>query len=98
MKHKLTMVVLATLAGCASYDLSINASFEPVPDGFRYRNIADKIYPPNSREAELKRYDRLNQFLAETGQCPNGYLIRSRTPVRKTRGGIYDIFYVGVCT
>ncbi len=93
---------LLGLCACANYDLSTNAAFKPTKEGFEYTNIADSVYPVNDNEAERQRLARLDQFILDTGICPNGYEMTSRNAVSKfapnaVSAGIFDVHYIGVC-
>jgi hypothetical protein len=75
--------------------------FTAVDGGFKFRAIADAGYPEGSANGEAWRMKWLEQRLAETRTCPNGYTITSREAVLQstgTLGSIYDVYYRGRCT
>jgi hypothetical protein len=91
---------LALLAGCAFFHKPESTQFDAVDGGFEFRAIADAAYPEASANGEAWRMKWLEQKLAQTGTCPNGYTITAREPVlfsTGSLGSIYDVYYEGRC-
>ncbi len=89
------------IGGCELLSKPESTHFEAVNGGFAFRAIADAAYPEASPNGEAWRMRWLNQRLAETGTCPNGYVITSRKPALLSTGAlgsIYDVYYQGRCT
>jgi hypothetical protein len=100
----MTVMIAAALsmlaAGCAFLHKPESTHFDAVDGGFEFRAIADAAYPEASANGEAWRMKWLEQRLAQSGTCANGYTITSREPVLFSTGAlgsIYDVYYEGRC-
>ena len=94
----LSIALLA--AGCAYLHKPESTQFDATKDGFEFRAIADAAYPEGSANGEAWRMKWLEQRLAQSGTCPNGYTITSREAKHLSTGSlgsIYDVYYEGRC-
>lgn len=98
---KCALVAVAVIAGgCGALSKPESTDFRAVSGGFKFRAIADAAYPETSDNGEAWRIRWLEQKLAKTGICPNGYEIISRETERLSTGAlgsIYDVYYEGRC-
>lgn len=97
-------ILVIALSGCEDYDLrSTNASYlEPMGETgtYRWKTIADAVYPVNGPDAEAARLRQLRKVLDLNFACPNGYVVENRQATRKVDGvlgDIYDVFYTVRC-
>ncbi|MFO1175358.1 MAG: hypothetical protein U1E48_09155 [Paracoccaceae bacterium] len=104
MKKAAAPILFAlSLIGCADYDLRISSSsLEPTdhPGEFRWRTIADAVYPINSAKAEALRMAQLRKVMDLNASCATGYAVKDRVATRKVNGAIgdiYDVFYTVQC-
>jgi len=96
----LTIAVPFPIGACEYLHKPESTQFDAVRGGFEFRAIADAAYPEASANGEAWRIRWLEQRLAETGTCPDGYTITSRKPVPLSTGSlgsIYDVYYEGRC-
>jgi hypothetical protein len=103
MKQLLLTIALLvpSLGGCEYLHKPESTRFDAVKGGFEFRAIADAAYPEHTANGEAWRMKWLEQRLAQTGTCPNGYEITAReTELLSTGalGSIYDVYYEGRCT
>lgn len=95
------LVGLTALSGCTFGDDSEPTKLESLPENefkFEVRENADG--PVIEEEAEAARIAQLEQYLAEQGLCPNGYVIKERFPVvaeDDPLGQEHVIVYHGTC-
>ncbi|MBR9765431.1 MAG: hypothetical protein GYB53_18385 [Rhodobacteraceae bacterium] len=99
-----SILIVMMIAGCEEHDLrGTNASYlEPLEQSgsYRWKTIADNIYPVNGEKAEAARLRQLGEALRINSACSNGYDITDRQATMKREspwGGIYDVFYTVRC-
>jgi hypothetical protein len=94
------LAIIATVAGCASYDLRVDDELRPEgADRYTWRTIADAAYPIDSANAERKRLDQLAVVMRIQGGC-EGYTVTSRAATKQSNGllgDVYDVFYGVQC-
>jgi hypothetical protein len=96
------LAAFLTIAGCADYDLRALSTLEPTgePGQFRWKTIADAVYPENSPKAEQLRLAQLGKVMGLNADCMRSYIVENRTATRKVdglAGDIYDVFYTVRC-
>jgi membrane-bound lytic murein transglycosylase MltF len=103
MRNIAHLSAIIFVVGCADVDLRVNnSSLEPTGTAgeYRWRTIADAIYPESSKEAEAIRIEQLHKVMMLNSACAKGYEIKDRAATRKSQGAlgdIYDIFYIVQC-
>lgn len=101
IRTAMTAAAAMLLASCTSYDQRMATNFMPLEDGkWRYQTFADAVQPLERASAEAYRMEMLEIWLGENNLCPAGYTIISKQPVKRSSGGlgdIYDVYYEGAC-
>lgn len=99
-----TATILVALTGCEGHDLrgASTSYLEPIdaPGQYRWKTIADTLYPIDSASAEAARKRQMEEALRLNAACPNGYVVENRQATRKVDGllgDIYDVFYTIRC-
>lgn len=101
MKFIIGATIPLMLLGCASYDLATSSTLEPIDDDtYRWRTLADNIYPVSSQRAEAQRLEQLGKVMSLN--CPGtAHVIEDRKTTKKIDSGIgdgiYDVFYTVRC-
>ncbi|WP_339774223.1 hypothetical protein [uncultured Thalassospira sp.] len=76
MRTLIAVAIIASLAGCTTYDRARASNFEPLPDG-KFRFQADKLYPYTDQDL----IGWLETSLKENNYCPSGYEITDKKEV-----------------
>ena len=102
LRPLIILICLGTLCGCESYDRTVQTDFVSQGQTFKYKAPGDTVYRIDTDEGEKSRMRMLETWLKLNNQCPNGYVIISRTPIRRfqytiTGLGGWDVYYEGRC-
>jgi hypothetical protein len=104
MRMAFSLALVVTLSACASIDRNVTQFVPPEqPDGiFKFKAFADIVYPLDTEYGESTRMQWLGEWLRLNAQCPAGFSILSRTPVRRggnpeSSGAAFDVYYEGRC-
>jgi hypothetical protein len=94
------LVATAALGSCAFGDGSEPTKFERLPNNEFKFETAEDTEAATEEEAEAERIARLEQYLADHGLCPNGYVVKERFPIVAEDdpvGQAHNIVYRGAC-
>ena len=104
LTRSLTAVATVLLVAGCEQTLRNDSTLEPTlePDIYRWRVMADILYPADSEMAEAARLRQLGAVVRDNRICPAGYSVIRRDQTVRTAGvpglGVHDIFYTIRCT
>jgi len=96
------LLPVVLLAACADMQIGYQSSLEPGrdPGTFRWKTVADTIYPVESEAAERARMGQLRKVMDSA--CPSGFVVENRQATKRMdaaiSSGIWDVYYDVRCS